>query len=51
MKVKIKEGLDGFLNIKIKELGIVTVAKDLDDAKIAIEEAIIVYKLNNLMMG
>lgn len=48
--MEIKECIDGFLKITIPGIG-VTWARDLDDAKIAIAEAIEIHRMNVMMFS
>jgi hypothetical protein len=47
----IEKGEDGFIKITLADGNIVTFAKDLDDAKVAISEAVLVKKLTEKKFG
>ena len=47
----IEKGEDGFIKITLWNGDIVTFAKDLDDAKIAISEAVLVKKITEEKFG
>jgi hypothetical protein len=46
MEAMTEESMDGFIKITIPSLGIVTWASDIEDAKVAITEAIEAFKIN-----
>ena len=43
--MEFKKCFDGFIKITIPEIEVVTYAKDLEDAQVAIAEAIISYRI------
>ena len=47
MEAITEEALDGFIKITIPSLGVVTWASDIEDAKLAITEAVEAFKINS----
>lgn len=43
--MEIKKCFDGFIKITIPEIGVITWARDLEDAEVAIEEALEAHRL------
>lgn len=43
--MEIKKSFDGFIKITIPEIGVITWARDLEDAQVAITEAWEAYRL------
>lgn len=46
-EIKITKSLDGFLKVYIPSIDVITWAKDIEDVKVAISEAIVINKILN----